>query len=193
MTNISKSGILALAASSVFLAPVCAQNTGGAAEKPLTPAEKKFVLDSSNTNLLEVRLGQLAAQNAMSNDVKSFAQRMVDDHSKAEETLKQVARAHKMTLPPDLNAEGKKELDKLAALHGTAFDIAYISFNVPAHKATLEKMQKAEPKLTSPDLRAWNQQTMPTVEQHFKMAEATDRAIASEKMHMKTGGASSSY
>ena len=41
--------------------------------------------------MAEVELGKLATQKASSEDVKKFGQRMVDDHTKANDQLKQIA------------------------------------------------------------------------------------------------------
>ena len=56
-----------------------------------TVADKTFVKKAAAGGLAEVELGQLATQKASSEDVKKFGQRMVDDHSKANDQLKQVA------------------------------------------------------------------------------------------------------
>jgi putative membrane protein len=57
----------------------------------LTAADTKFVKEAADGGMAEVELGQLAASKASSDDVKKFGQRMVDDHGKANDQLKQLA------------------------------------------------------------------------------------------------------
>jgi putative membrane protein len=64
----------------------------------LSAADKKFVMEAAHGGMMEVDLGKLAAQKAMSEEVKQFGQRMVDDHSKANDELMQLASSKGITL-----------------------------------------------------------------------------------------------
>src|SRR5947207_611368 len=74
----------------------------------------------------EVQLGQLAAQKAQSDEVKQFGQRMVSDHSKANDKLKQVATQKNINLPTEMDSSSKREYDKLQKLSGAQFDREYV-------------------------------------------------------------------
>ena len=54
-------------------------------------ADATFMKEAAEGGMAEVALGQLAVEKASSSDVKTFGQRMVDDHSKANDELKQLA------------------------------------------------------------------------------------------------------
>src|SRR5882724_1074393 len=51
-------------------------------------SDKKFAMDAAMGGMAEVELGKLAADTATHPDVKQFAQRMVEDHGKANDELK---------------------------------------------------------------------------------------------------------
>src|SRR3954451_2512580 len=57
--------------------------------------------------MAEVELGNLAKEKASNNDVKQFGDRMVTDHSKAGDELKQWAQQKSVTLPSELDAKHK--------------------------------------------------------------------------------------
>jgi putative membrane protein len=57
----------------------------------LSNDDKKFIMEAAHGGMMEVELGKIAAQKATSDEVKQFAQRMVDDHSKANDELMQLA------------------------------------------------------------------------------------------------------
>src|SRR4051812_36949945 len=74
--------LISIAGTAVYAAPETSKLHG---------TDMNFLMDSAKTNLLEVKLGELAQKKATSSDVKTFAQRMIDDHSKAQAKLQSVA------------------------------------------------------------------------------------------------------
>ena len=117
----------ALFAGLLALAPAFAQ-------KQLSSQDQKFVMDAAKGGMMEVELGRIAVQKASSADVKSFGQRMVDDHSKANSELKSIAAQKGVTLPTTLPADMKQEMDHLSKLSGAEFDKMYMSHMLKDHK-----------------------------------------------------------
>src|SRR5579885_1631540 len=67
-----------------------------------------------------------AKTNASSSDVKALGERMVTDHTKANDQLKQIATSKGITLPTSLNAKDQATYDRLSKLNGAEFDAAYM-------------------------------------------------------------------
>ena len=88
--------------------------------------DKKFLRDAAVGGLVEVELGKLAMQKASSDTVKQFAQKMVDDHTKASEELKQVASKANISVSDSLDSKHQSRIDKLSKLSGLEFERAYI-------------------------------------------------------------------
>ena len=59
--------------------------------RSLPASTKKFMKDVAITNKAEIMLGQLALQKSSNDKIKEFAQKMIDDHSKAQEELSKLA------------------------------------------------------------------------------------------------------
>jgi hypothetical protein len=59
-------------------------------------------------------------------DVKRFAQRMVEDHGKANEELKQLAAKKGVNLPSEPSAKQKAKKERLSRLSGREFDSVYV-------------------------------------------------------------------
>src|ERR1700761_6154781 len=53
--------------------------------------DKMFLRHAAEGGIAEVKLGQLAANKASSDDVKAFGQKMVDDHTKINNDIDQIA------------------------------------------------------------------------------------------------------
>ena len=100
--------------------------------------DKHFLRAATQGSNFEIKAGQLAQSNGSGDDVKQFGQMMVTDHSKLNEDMMPVAQDAGMTPPKGLSAKDKAEYQKLAALHGQAFDNAYITTMLKDHKADLK-------------------------------------------------------
>ena len=87
-------------------------------------------------------IGEIAVKNAKSDKVKQFGQRMIDDHSKANDQLKSVAAKNNITLPTRLDAKHQAVVDRLGALQGAAFDKAYMRDMVKDHDMDIADFQK---------------------------------------------------
>jgi len=138
-----------------------------------------FAMKAAQANMAEVELGKLALQKAMSDDVKKFAQMMVDDHSKALDELKGVAGTKNVTLPTAIDAEHKKLSDRLSKLSGAGFDREYMQAMVDGHRKVAADVRKESQSGADPDLKAWAGKILPTVEAHLKQAETVNRSVHS--------------
>jgi len=137
-----------------------------------------FAKKAAQGNMAEVALGKLAQDNAQSDDVKKFGQRMVDDHGKAEQDLEGVASKANMTLPQDVSAQQKAEQQRLEKLKGAAFDRAYMTMMVKDHvKDVAEFKKEANNTSANSDLKDYAKRTYPTLEDHLTNAKAVDNAL----------------
>jgi putative membrane protein len=127
-----------------------------------------FVRDAAIGGLFEVQIGKLAMSKATMQEVKSFGQKMVNDHSMANEKLKQLALTKNITLPDSLDAIKKAKYDSIALLKGRAFDEAYVKQMVKAHNEDVKKFEAASKYLVDSDLRGWAAQTLPTLKMHLQ-------------------------
>ena len=144
-------------------------------------ADKNFVQKAAVGGLVEVEMGKLAQQKGSSDQVKQFGSRMVEDHSKANDELKQVASAKGMTVPTDVDAKHKAKMDKMQKLSGSQFDRAYMDDMVADHKEDVADFKKQAHSGKDSDLKAFAAKTLPTLEDHLKMAQSTDAAVKGSK------------
>ena len=146
-------------------------------QKPASAAAP-FVGTAAMDGLAEVEHGRLATQNASSPDVKQFAQRMVDDHSKAGEELKALAAQKEVTLATKMDDQHRAMHDKLAKLKAAAFDKAYMGHMVTAHLQAVALFQQEAKGGQDPDVKAWAAKTLPTLQEHLKMASSINAKVS---------------
>ena len=149
-----------------------------AATPGITGADRTFARQAAMDSMAEVAHGQLAADKGANDDVKQFGKRMVDDHTKANEELKSWASANKVDLPTDMGAQHKAMQDKLSKLSGDAFDRAYMAHMVSAHSKAVASFQRQAKSGRNADLKAWAEKTLPTLQEHHKMARTINTKVA---------------
>lgn len=131
--------------------------------------DMRFAREAAIGGLAEVELGKLATQKASSDKVKQFGQKMVDDHSKANDELKSIAGKNGMTLPTALDGKHKSMIDKMSALSGDQFDQAYVKAMVKDHDKDVSEFQDESNNGNNPDLKNWAAKALPTLQEHDRM------------------------
>jgi putative membrane protein len=162
---------------------------------PDTKMEKPGVLAPNQTNyqdrlfaqlvgeggLAEVDLGKLAADKTGHNDVKRFANLMVDDHGKSNDMLRSIADKSKMPLPDAINADHKKMRSDLKKLTGAQFDLAYITGQIVDHQKTALLLAWEIDQGEDAEMQRFAADTLPVVLEHLEMARLVQAKLASEK------------
>jgi putative membrane protein len=167
-TSISMLAAALLVSSPCVLAAATATAKSGGSS--LSPADKNFILETAGDNLQEIELGHLVQHKASSNEVKTFGQRMIDDHSKASAELDLLASGKGLTLPRELKPEQKEAIDKLSSLSGSEFDRQYMQYMVKDHTKGLQDFQKESAQGQDPEIKAFAAKLVPILEDHLRMA-----------------------
>jgi putative membrane protein len=158
-------------------------STTTGAKAKLSAADRKFVMEAAEGGMAEVELGRLAASQGTNPDVKAFGQRMVDDHSKANDKLKTIATEEGITLPTTLKGEMKTMHDKLSKTSGAAFDKMYMSHMVKDHVKDVKEFEKESKSGKDADVKQFAADTLPTLREHLQMAQTTATAIGAMSSH----------
>jgi putative membrane protein len=137
--------------------------------------DKKFAKEAAMGGLMEVELGKVATQKASSDAVKQFGQRMVDDHTKANDELKQVASQDNLTLPTTLDKKHQAMVDKMSAMSGPAFDKAYMKDMVKDHEKDVKEFQNESQNGTDPNIKNFATKTLPILQSHLESAKQIDK------------------
>jgi putative membrane protein len=181
--------------------PMHTDTSRSAADKASNnPALKSFAMKAADGGMAEVELGRLATQKASNDKVKQFGQKMVDDHSKANDALKKAASQEGLDLPADTSEKHKKLVQKLSGLSGAAFDKAYMNEMVKDHVEDVKEFEKASKAPGDSPVKSFAASTLPTLKDHLQMARDIDNEVkgastkgASSEKHKPVAGAAKSY
>lgn len=158
--------------------------------------DRRFVTEAAEAGMAEVAHGQLAVQRASNQEVKDFAQRMIDDHTKANQELMQLAMSKGISMPNDKTMQSTKQtgqtgaqmsgqmteqqaqlkgkhremMDKLAKLSGADFDREYMRGQVKDHEKAVSLFERQSTSGNDAELKAFAAKTLPTLREHHQMA-----------------------
>jgi len=140
-------------------------------------ADTDFVNQATAAGMAEVELGKLGAEKATDPSVKQFAQRMVDDHSKANEQLIKILADKKVEVPKELPADAASTKDKLGGLSGADFDREFMTHMVADHENAVALFDKESKEGEDAQLKQFAEQTLPTSQDHLKQAQEIQSSL----------------
>ena len=139
--------------------------------KSVTP--ESFASQAAIIGKAEIELGQMALKNTQDEKVRSYAERMVKDHSAADKKLQAIAAKENLQLPTSLDKEHQALKTKLQGLKGEDFDRAYVQAMANGHDKAVALFESASQQPQMPeDLKQFAAATLPTLEQHKDMAHS---------------------
>jgi putative membrane protein len=178
----------ALLAASVLAAPAFAQSTivpmppappptasgppmaTGIPAAPLTATDTRFVNKFLEDNMAVVEASQLALQRSQDQNIRNYAQKMINDHTAAGQTLMPIASRHDITGPTALSQGHQRMLARLNELNGAAFDRAYIDGMIRTQDETIKDLDNETVHGQSQVINVWVMNTRPVLLQHNEIA-----------------------
>lgn len=148
-----------------------AQNSG------VSKQDKDFTECALKANVKEQKFSELALRKGFSPEVKELAQHMMADHKKADDLLRELASGRSIALVTDLDEESKKDYEKLSDKEGEAFDMAYTECVAKDHKKLVDEYEKQSKKGENTELRAFANNTLPSIIHHKDMADETCKKL----------------
>ena len=131
----------------------------------LSAKDKTFIMNAAKGGMMEVELGKWAGQKAQNADVKKFGNRMVTDHSKANNELMSLARKKGVTLT---SAKVKEKWTS---------DKDYMDMMVKDHQQDWAEFQAEAKNGSDPELKKWAADTSKMVQKHLELAKQTQSSL----------------
>lgn len=139
--------------------------------KSVTP--ESFASQAAIIGKAEIELGQIALKNTQDQGVRTYAERMVKDHSAAAKKLQAIAAKENLQLPQSLDREHESLKTKLQGLKGEEFDRAYVTAMANGHDKAVALFESASQQTQMPgELKQFAASTLPTLEEHKEMAHS---------------------
>jgi putative membrane protein len=159
--------------------PVTSQGVTGA----VRGLERQFIMKAAQGGMYEVEAAKLALSNASSSEVKQFAERLVADHTKANQQLMQIAAQKGVSVPDSMGQKHESKLNRLRKLQAEEFDRAYMSEMVKDHAKDVQEFRTASQRATDQDVKTFASTTLATLEAHLEQARSIAGNVGAHTGH----------
>ena len=132
-----------------------------------------FAQELKSSGQFEIESSQLALKTSINDEVKKFAQKMIDDHTAADKKLAETLKQANLPQPKYGMDEDKRGLvEQLAVFQGAAFDRAYVRDQIQGHQKAIELLEAYSKSGDNDALKQLASTLLPTIKEHLQMAEA---------------------
>ena len=166
---------------------------GGRAARMMMGEQKEllreFVHELHSVNKLEIQTGQIAVQKAQHEDVKRYAQSLVEEHRALDQKLTEFARKNNIALEKtgemnlsDLASRQMKQklIARLNELDGREFDLFFISTQIGSHQWATSLLEASVKHLENQQAKEMAQNALEQVQDHLKQAKQIGKQLAGE-------------
>jgi len=167
--------LVAAASAQAPSAPMPANANAAPGAGKLSHGDRLFVRNAAEAGMAEVQMAKAAQQRSTSADVKSFADRMVTDHGKANQQLASIVAAKGASVPDKLLHKDSQEMVKLDHLQGPKFDKEYVKVQLAAHKDAVKLFKREAEHGKDTELRNFAGSTLPVLQDHLSMVTALSK------------------
>jgi putative membrane protein len=151
-----------------------------AADARTATDDRSFVVKAAAGSMAEIKFGHLGADKAANPQVKQFAQRMVEDHAKANEELMSVARELDLASPHAMRPEDLEAYERISKLSGAEFDRAFLAHMVQDHQRDLQMFRQKAQRAEHDHVREFAASKLPMLEQHYRQAQQLQQTIGGQ-------------
>ncbi|MGH9416609.1 MAG: DUF4142 domain-containing protein [Terriglobales bacterium] len=140
--------------------------------------------DLLNTiNKGEINVAQMMQGHTQNQQVKDFADTLVNDHKDAQNKLESAASSANISLKenPAMQKSDQKLQDRLSNEKGAMADQAFVSSQVRDHRAAIRQLQRLEPRVTDPQLKDVVRSTIPVLQKHLDDAQKLQTQLKAGK------------
>ncbi len=139
--------------------------------------KESFMQQAAASDLFEIQTGEMAAQKGTMNDVKTFGQLLVTDHTMTSNQLKTLAQQIGVTLPTTLPQDKQERKTRLEGLTGAAFDKEFANMQVVAHQEAIALYERAEDEVEDDQVENFAEGVLPHLRMHLQEAQRLVEAL----------------
>lgn len=154
----------------LLLAALAGSAMARGGNKATGSTDATFMRNATADGLAEIQLGQLALEKPSSAQVRQLAQRIVDDHPKANGQLMSLAERKQITLPTEPMPAQQREAARLRAMSDAAFDQAYARSMVDDHRRAIRMFGVASQSVGDREVKRFASTTLPALKTHLQLA-----------------------
>lgn len=154
-------------------------------------ADQKFLMMAAQGNIAEIEMAQLAKQKAPNNNqVQNYAQRIIEDHTTANNKVMQIMAKKGLTMPKTPPADAMAMMKKMKGMSGAKFAKMYMQDMIKDHTKDIADYSNEAKHGYDDDIKGYAVSTLPTLQSHLQFAQTLSNPTSKTNMNgnkYKTG------
>jgi len=164
--------------------------TASRSSDKLSWGDRRFVSKAAEEGHTEKQIAELAAQRATNPEVKSYAQKLVQDHSKVNSELKSIASQKNVDL--DIDDDKDRAYKRLNKQSGSEFDQEFVEHMIDAHEKDIKMYEKAASDAKDSEIRSFASKHVASLREHLQQAQSLQQSLVPTGRTDGTSGRSTS-
>jgi putative membrane protein len=148
----------------------------------LRAMDADFLREANRANLASIAMGRLAVRQGGSDQVRTYGQRMIDDHMNMSEDLVGIARSKSVDLPTQLPSEAQSDVARLEGMSGMDFDREYTRQMVSDHQNVLDAFDRESRIGGDPQIRGFAARSLPIIQGNLQTAQDISQAMSAPSL-----------
>ncbi|GAA5044643.1 putative membrane protein [Thermocatellispora tengchongensis] len=141
----------------------------------LSDQDRTFLVQAHQANLFEIAAGEAAQQKGTSQAIRDLGGKLITDHRKLDENVRNVAEQLNVDLPDEPSEAQSEELDRIEGLSGAEFDRAWVTAQIAGHRQTLADGAKQLEQGQSEQVKQLATDAKPVIEEHLQMLQELEQ------------------
>ena len=137
-----------------------------------------FLAEVTSANMLQLQLSEMAANQAVSPEVRELAQQMQNEHRQVLDEINTVGAEGNFILPAKLGKKHQETYNEISSRSGLPFDLAYIEEAVESHKDLLKRYEDMADNGVSMNIKQFASKQVPLARQHLETAQALEKQVS---------------
>lgn len=142
------------------------------AQEHVSHNDKEFIRKAAEGNNGEIQLAQMVSQRTQDQQVRAYCDKLINDHTQANQQLRQIAEAKGVEFPNGPASSAEHEMHRLEKKSGADLDRAAIDHWVKDHKKDIKEYDREAKHATDPQVKQYAISTLPTLHDHLNRAES---------------------
>ena len=148
----------------------------------LNETDETFLEVTAKNNLAVIEFGELATTKASDSIVRDFAQRMIEEHTTAQNELEEIADDYAgVEWSNDLSEGNDEIMEQLNDVEGYSFDSLYMRTQVDIHTSAENIFRTATTNTTEARVKAYATKYLPRIEAHVERADSIHTVVVANR------------
>ena len=154
------------------------ETRGEGTQRSRYSGSNEFLIQAMQDSMAEIQICEMAVEKSENQDVKKFAQMMIDEHGKMGRELEQMATDKQLDIPRTIRREQEMTVDELSALNGRDFEQRWIQYNIDVHERDIKVFQHYAGEQDDRDIAAIAKKHGEALSRHLKAAHDLGKKLA---------------